>query len=240
MTDPSPSEPSTTDAGEAIVQRYAELLTQKAGSMALALTVAGTLAGAVLGLVASKMPGGIISPGVRTITIFLGAVAGGLLGRSIGGKRAALLRLQAALALHQGLLAQQLQTIQRPAAAPPASLAPPQPVALQAPAVPEPLPVVAPVLAPVVPEAIAVDPLPVVAEPEPEPVPAIPLDAAPIAVVPRLAPAAPPVVAPAPAPVAPEPAPELEAVEPTPTAPTFPRLVEDAPAMPPLSSADVS
>src|SRR3954451_24011688 len=136
------------DQSEGIVQAYAEHLARKAGSVVVTYAVGGTVAGAALAFIASKMPGGLINPGVRNFAILLGGIAGGFLGRSIGDKKAAVFKLQAGLALHQAQLAQKLAG--RPAAQPPVAQAAPAPVA------PAPAPV-AP--APVAPAPVADTPV---------------------------------------------------------------------------------
>src|SRR3954469_11069037 len=163
------------DQSEGIVQAYAEHLARKAGSVVVTYAVGGTVAGAALAFIASKMPGGLINPGVRNFAILLGAIAGGFLGRSIGDKKAAVFKLQAGLALHQAQLAQKLAgrpAVQAPVApAPVAQAAVPQaPVAQAAPLPPAP---VAP--APIAPAPSAPAPLavaPVEAAPAPLPLPA--------------------------------------------------------------------
>src|SRR3954451_22974876 len=146
------------DQSEGIVQAYAEHLARKAGSVVVTFAVGGTVAGAALAFIASKMPGGLINPGVRNFAILLGAIAGGFLGRSIGDKKAAVLKLQAGLALHQAQLAQKLAA--RPFA--------PAPVAQAAPVAP----------APVAPGPVPPEPV------EPAPVAPAPAAAAPIAPTP--------------------------------------------------------
>src|SRR4051812_40219908 len=124
------------DQNEGIVQAYAEHLARKAGSVVVTFAVGGTIVGAALAFTASKMPGGLINPGVRNFAILLGAIAGGFLGRSIGEKKAAVFKLQSALCLHQAQLAQKIDA--RPTA--PAPVAPPAPAVQAAPA-PAPAPV---------------------------------------------------------------------------------------------------
>src|SRR4051794_10447577 len=186
------------DQSEGIVQAYAEHLARKAGSVVVTFAVGGTVAGAALALIASKMPGGLINPGVRNFAILLGAIAGGFLGRSIGDKKAAVFKLQAGLALHQAQLAQKLAG--RPAAQAPVPQAPVPhvPVAQAVPAAPAP---VAP--APVAPAPVA--PAPVAVPPAPAPTAVAPVAPAP---APAMAPAPPALVSPEPyqpAPVAPAP-----------------------------------
>lgn len=248
---------SNSDGG--IVEQYAEHLTRKAASAVATMSVFGVLVGAAVGGVPGHLSHSLISPGVNYLAIVLGAIAGGFVGRSQGEKRAVGLRLQAGFVLHQGGIAPRAVA---PAAAPapaPVAAAPappaPTPVAV-APLAPAPV-VQAPVVqAPVVEAPLIQAPViqvPVFESPVFEaPAPVAPASVAPVAVAPvaplPVAPAPqplmsmpvaqPPLVAPVePAPLPePEPEPELEPAAAAP-APIVPRLVEPAPAMPPLSSA---
>src|SRR3954469_5911789 len=172
------------DQSEGIVQAYAEHLARKAGSVVVTYAVGGTVAGAALAFIASKMPGGLINPGVRNFAVLLGGIAGGFLGRSIGDKKAAVFKLQAGLALHQAQLAQKLAG--RPAAQAPVAQAP----VAQAPVA----------QAPVAQAPVAQAPVAQAAPPAPAPVAAAPLAPAPVApaAVAPMAPAPVPAMAPAP------------------------------------------
>src|SRR3954469_5005496 len=193
------------DQSEGIVQAYAEHLARKAGSVVGTYAGGGTVAGAALAFIASKMPGGLINPGVRNFAILLGAIARAFLGRSIRDKKAPVLKLQAGLARHQAQLAQKLAArpaVQVPAPAPVAQAAPvaPAPVAL-APVAPAPV-APAPVAPPAAPVPVA--PAMTVAPPalvspaafEPAPFEPAPFDSAPFE-------PAPPPLAAAPQPVPP-------------------------------------
>jgi hypothetical protein len=233
------------DQNEGIVRAYAEHLARKAGSVVVTFAVGGTIVGAALAFTASKMPGGLINPGVRNFAILLGAIAGGFLGRSIGEKKAAVFKLQSALVLHQAQLAQKLADrpvapapVPAPAPAPLVQAAPvaPAPVApaplAAAPAAPAPAPPIVSAM-PVGPPPAPVAPLPVASAPEP-----LSVAPAPITLAPAMAVSVPPVVSAAPVPQPePEPEPELPAaITPiVPVVPVVPRLVEPAPAMPPLT-----
>src|SRR4051812_32190823 len=177
------------DQSEGIVQAYAEHLARKAGSVVVTYAVGGTVAGAALALIASKMPGGLINPGVRNFAILLGAIAGGFLGRSIGDKKAAVLKLQAGLALHQAQLAQKLAA--RPFAPAPVAQAAPAPVA-PAPVAPGPVPPEPVEPAPVAPAPVAAAPI--------APTPAAPALVSPVSFESVVAPAPPLAAAPEPPP----------------------------------------
>jgi hypothetical protein len=220
-----------TEPNAAIVEQYAEHLSGKAASSVLSFALVGATGGAALGAIPGHLSHSLLANGVNYFAVLLGALAGGIAGRSLGDKRAVGLRLQAQLALRQ-LQVEELMLQRAPSAA---AVMPP----LSAPAlVPVPVPVpapalVAPLAVPAAP-AVAPPPAPVAAPPPAEPV------VVPTVAFPNLQPAgptAPPVVAPAPAPlaaapalpVAPPPPPPVRAV------PAGPQLVEEEPAMPPLS-----
>jgi hypothetical protein len=128
-----------TEPAEGIVELYAEHLSRKASSTLVTLAVAGAVGGAVLGAVPGLLSHSIISPGVNYFAVFLGGVAGGFVGRSLGEKKAVGLRLQAQLALHQGQIARRLAPAASVVAAPVVA-APPQAPVPQAPAPQAPVP----------------------------------------------------------------------------------------------------
>jgi hypothetical protein len=216
-----------TELNAAIVEQYAEHLAGKAASSVLSFGLVGAAGGAALGAVPGHLSHSLLAHGVNYFAVLLGALAGGIAGRSLGDKRAVGLRLQGQLALRQ-LQVEQLLLQRAPAVAPvapPVSAPAPAPVPVPAPAL------VAPLAAPAAPTLAP--PAPVVAPPPAEPV------FVPTVALPNLQPAghtAPPVVAPAPAPLAA--APPLP-VAPTPppvrAVPPAPQLAEQEPAMPPLS-----
>jgi hypothetical protein len=224
-----------TEPNAAIVEQYAEHLSGKAASSVLSFALVGVAGGAALGAIPGHLSHSLLANGVNYFAVLLGALAGGIAGRSLGDKRAVGLRLQAQLALRQ-LQVEELLLHRAPAAAaavPPLS-APalaPAPVATPAPALVPPLAApVAPTPAP--PPAPA--PAPVAAPPPAEPF------VVPTVAFPNLQPTgatAPPVVAPAPVPLAA--APSLPVAPPAPppvrAVPAGPQLVEQEPAMPPLS-----
>jgi hypothetical protein len=213
-----------TEPNAAIVEQYAEHLSGKAASSVLSFGLVGAVGGAALGAIPGHLSHSLIANGVNYFAVLLGALAGGIAGRSLGDKRATGLRLQAQLALRQ-LQVEELLLHRAPA---PAAAVPP----LSAPAV-APIPALVPPLAsPAVPAPAP--PAPVFAPPPPPEPMVVPTVAFPL----RPAGATePPVVAPAPAPlaaapalpVAPPPPPPVRAV------PAGPQLVEQEPAMPPLS-----
>jgi hypothetical protein len=232
--------------GTDIFQAYSDHLRRKAGSIVRAFAIVGMVGGAALGAMPGLLSHSLISPGVGYLAILLGALAGGIAGRSIGEKRAVGLRFQAQLVLHQGVSERQPVVPVVPPAAPvvaqvpvafvPVASAPvaPAPVApaLVAPAPVAPAPLVAapPVIAPVPPPAPPA-PAPVeAAPPPPEPVaPAL----QPVPPAPVLAPEAPPLIAPAPPPA--PPAPPAVAPEPPAAAsvPAPPPVALPVPASPP-------
>jgi hypothetical protein len=210
-----------TEPNAAIVEQYAEHLSGKAASSVLSFALVGTAGGAALGAIPGHLSHSLLANGVNYFAVLLGALAGGIAGRSLGDKRAIGLRLQAQLALRQ-LQVEELLLQRAPSAV---AAVPP----LSAPAL-APVPVAAPA-----PVAVAPPPAPaapMVAPPEPVVVPTV--------AFPTLQPAgatAPPVVAPAPAPLAAAPALPVAPPAPPPVrvVPAGPQLVEEEPAMPPLS-----
>jgi hypothetical protein len=218
--------------GTEIFQQYADHLAKKAASVVVSLAVVGAVGGALLAAVPGLLGHSVVSPGANYFLVLLGAIAGGIMGRSFGEKRAVGIRFQAQMALHQANIEQQGAVAPRPAApAPaPAAAAPPAaapaavPVPVSAPAPAVPLVPIVPLVAPA-PALVPVSP--VVAAPTPKP-----LEPAPLSVPPLFGPAPPaaPAVAPALAPPA------------SPPAPAGPRLVEPLPLppepllLPPLSA----
>jgi hypothetical protein len=210
-----------TEPNAAIVEQYAEHLSGKAASSVLSFALVGTAGGAALGAIPGHLSHSLLANGVNYFAVLLGALAGGIAGRSLGDKRAIGLRLQAQLALRQ-LQVEELLLQRAPSAA--AAMPP-----LSAPAL-APVPVATPAPAAVAPPPAPAAPM--VAPPEPVVVPTV--------AFPTLQPAgatAPPVVAPAPAPLAAAPALPVAPPAPPPVrvVPAGPQLVEEEPAMPPLS-----
>lgn len=218
-----------TEPTAAIVEQYAEHLSGRASSAVFSFALVGVAGGAALGAIPGHLSHSLIAGGVNYFAVLLGALAGGIAGRSLGDKRAVGLRLQAQLVLRQLQVEERL--LQRAPAAAPAAVSAPAPAPAVAPAAPAPA---APAQSAPAPAAQAPAPIaPVrVAEPVLAPVPPPPS-------LPSLQPAgltAPPVVAPAPVPLAAAPPLPAPAPAPVPVAPTAPRLVEQEPALPPLSS----
>src|SRR3954452_23301 len=123
--------------GTDIFQQYADHLLKKASSVVVFLAIAGAVGGAVLGAVPGLLSHSVISPGANYFAVLLGAIAGGVAGRSFGEKRAVGLRFQAHLVLAQRT-APPAPAV-RPAP-PPAPVPAPAPAAAPAP-VPAPVPV---------------------------------------------------------------------------------------------------
>ena len=223
-----------TEPTAVIVEQYAEHLTGRAASAVFGFVLVGVAGGAALGAIPGHLSHSVIVGGVNYFAVLLGAIAGGIAGRSLGDKRATGLRLQSQLLLRQLQIEERLLQQRAPFAAP----------------APAPAPAIAPVLAPAVPDPPPTAPVPVVAAPvaaaiaEPLPVATITAPAAPPASLPSLQPvglATPPVVAPAPVPLAAAPPlpvapPALPVPMPVAPAPSAPRLVEQEPVLPPLSS----
>lgn len=112
----------------AVFHRYAEYLWRRAGGIVLRWTVAGALVGAVLGSVMlTSWASWPVHHRQVYLVIALGAIAGCVLGRSLGTTRALGLRLQAELAQHQ--LEFERSTLARAAAAAEEAKAPPAPPA---------------------------------------------------------------------------------------------------------------
>ena len=132
-----------TEPNAAIVEQYAEHLSGRAASSVLSFALVGTAGGAALGAVPGHLAHSLLANGVNYFAVLLGALAGGIAGRSLGDKRATGLRLQAQLALRQ-LEVEQLLLRRAPVAA--AAPAPaPAPVA----------PAPAPALVPLAPAPLA-------------------------------------------------------------------------------------
>lgn len=206
-----------SDLNASVVEQYAEHLSGKASAAVLSFALVGVAGGAALGAVPGHLSHSLIAGGVNYFAVLLGAVAGGVAGRSIGEKRATTLRFEAQIAL-RGLQVER-QLLQRFA-----------PAGVPVPRAEAPAAQAAPPAAPV--PALTFVPAPTRASSQP---------AGPTA-APVAAPApAPPTVAPLPpAPAAPLPSVPLQ-VAPLPVEPVYvvqqaPRLVEDEPALPPLSS----
>src|SRR5256885_1314039 len=139
-----------TEPNAAIVEQYAEHLSGKAASSVLSFGLVGAVGGAALGAIPGHLSHSLLANGVNYFAVLLGALAGGIAGRSLGDKRAVGLRLQAQLALRQ-LQVEALPLHRAPSAAaamPPLSapaLAPvpvaaPAPAAAAPPAAPAPAP----------------------------------------------------------------------------------------------------
>ncbi|MGH3049662.1 MAG: hypothetical protein ACRDLK_05855, partial [Gaiellaceae bacterium] len=91
-----------SDLDPTIFQRYSDHLLTRAGSVVTRWTVAGALLGAVAGGVQlTPWANWPVPHREAYLLIALGAVAGAVLGRAIGSRRATGLRLQALLARHQ-------------------------------------------------------------------------------------------------------------------------------------------
>jgi MFS family permease len=110
----------------AVFHRYAEYLWRRAGGIVMRWTVGGAVLGGALGSVMlTSWANWHVSRNQAFLVMALGAVAGCVLGRSLGTTRAMGLRLQAELAKHQleferSTLARaaEAEEAKRPAAAP--------------------------------------------------------------------------------------------------------------------------
>jgi hypothetical protein len=134
------------DSDAVVFHRYAEYLWQKAGGIVLRGTIAGAVVGGALGSVMlTSWANWPVHHRQVYLVIALGALAGCVLGRSLGWSKATGLRLQAELAQHQ--LQFERSTLARAAEekTPPAPLpyvpvgAPPVSVAAREPAPAEPV-----------------------------------------------------------------------------------------------------
>jgi hypothetical protein len=135
------------DRDAAVFHRYAEYLWRRAGGVVLRWTVAGALVGVLMGSVMfTSWANWPVHHRQVFLLVVLGAVAGSVLGRSLGVTRAMGLRLQAELAQHQlqferSTLARAAEAVEQktqqstpppyvPVGAPPVSVTPPlEPVA---------------------------------------------------------------------------------------------------------------
>jgi outer membrane lipoprotein SlyB len=199
-----------TESNAAIVEQYAAHLSSRASSALVSFALVGVAGGAALGAVPGHLSHSLIAGGANYFAVLLGAVAGGIAGRSLGEKRAAGLRFEAQLALRQLQVEARLFQLVGQAAV-----------------------VTAPASVP--PVTASASPVSVLATPPPEPM-FVPAPAPPV-----LQPTAPPLVAPAPVSLAPPPLPPpapAPAAAPVPvSAPSVAaRPLEQAPALPPLSS----
>lgn len=117
---------SMDDRDAAVFHRYAEYLWRRAGGVVLRWTVGGALVGAVLGSVMFTSWAHWPVHGRQVyLVVLLGALAGCVLGRSLGVTRAMGLRLQAELAQHQ--LQFERSTLARAAEATAQKASPPAP-----------------------------------------------------------------------------------------------------------------
>jgi hypothetical protein len=116
------------DRDAAVFHRYAEYLWRKAGGIVLRWTIGGAVLGAVLGSVMlTSWANWPLHHRQAYLLVALGALAGCVLGRSLGTTRAMGLRLQAELAQHQlqferstlARAAAEVEAEQAPRAAPP-------------------------------------------------------------------------------------------------------------------------
>src|SRR5207237_3358254 len=129
-----------TEPNAAIVEQYAEYLSGRAASSVLTFALVGAAGGAALGAVPGHLAHSLLANGVNYFAVLLGALAGGIAGRSLGDKRATGLRLQAQLALRQ-LEVEQLLLRRAPVAAAAPAPAPvaPAPAPALVPLAPAPL-----------------------------------------------------------------------------------------------------
>jgi hypothetical protein len=162
-----------TESNAAIVEQYAAHLSSRASSALVSFGLVGVAGGAALGAVPGHLSHSLIAGGVNYFAVLLGAVSGGIAGRSLGEKRAAGLRFQAQLALRQlqvedrlFQLVAQAAAVATPASVPPfTTSAPPEPMFVPAPA---PAP---PVLQPTAPPLVAPAPVSLAPPPPPPPLP---------------------------------------------------------------------
>jgi hypothetical protein len=159
-----------TESNAAVVEQYAAHLSGRASAALVSFGLVGVAGGAALGAVPGHLSHSLIAGGVNYFAVLLGAVAGGIAGRSLGEKRAAGLRFQAQLALRQLQVEERLFELVAQAATP----APVPPFTTSAP--PEPMfvpPPAPPVLQPTAPPLVA--PAPVSLAPPPPPPPPLPV-----------------------------------------------------------------
>src|SRR5207253_563917 len=137
-------------------------LSGRAASSVRSFALVGTAGGAALGAVPGHLAHSLLANGVNYFAVLLGALAGGIAGRSLGDKRATGLRLQAQLALRQ-LEVEQLLLRRAPVAA-----AAPAPAPAPSPVAPAPAPaLVPPAPAPLTPVPVAPALPPRLVDPEP-------------------------------------------------------------------------
>src|SRR5437588_13032534 len=129
-----------TEPTAVIVEQYAEHLTGRAASAVFSFVLVGVAGGAALGAIPGHLSHSVIAGGVNYFAVLLGAIAGGIAGRSLGDKRATGLRLQAQLLLRQ-LEVEQLLLRRAPVAAAAPAPAPvaPAPAPALVPLAPAPL-----------------------------------------------------------------------------------------------------
>jgi hypothetical protein len=157
-----------TESNAAIVEQYAAHLSSRASSALVSFGLVGVAGGAALGAVPGHLSHSLIAGGVNYFAVLLGAVSGGIAGRSLGEKRAAGLRFQAQLALRQLQVEERLFQLvaeaATPASVPPfTTSAPPEPMFVPAPA--------PPVLQPTAPPLVAPAPVSLAPPPPPPPLP---------------------------------------------------------------------
>jgi hypothetical protein len=158
-----------TEPNAAIVEQYAEHLSARAASSVFSFALFGVAGGAALGAIPGNLSHSLLAHGVNYFAVLLGALAGGIAGRSFGDKRATGLRLQGQLALRQLAVDQLL--LQRALVAAPAAVSAPVPAPAVTPPAPAPGPALPPTPAPAPAPLEAAPPLPVAA---PAPVPVAP------------------------------------------------------------------
>jgi hypothetical protein len=220
----APMSSEVADLDESIVRQYADHLLAKAGSVVRNWTVGGVVFGAVLGVIPALLEHNFIAHGAAgKFAVVLGAIAGGIAGRTLGEKRALDLRFQAQMSLRQ-LEVEHRLVARGPARGAPAAVAPPPVSAPVAPA-----PIVAPPsqVAPVVVAPPSVAPAPVAPPPLVASVPVV----APVQALPEPVPVAPPEPAPF---VEPERVAEVVAPPPVTLAPVSLAPVPSEPSAPPL------
>jgi hypothetical protein len=157
-----------TESNAAVVEQYAAHLSSRASSALVSFGLVGVAGGAALGAVPGHLSHSLIAGGVNYFAVLLGAVSGGIAGRSLGEKRAAGLRFQARLALRQLQVEERLFQLvaeaATPASVPPfTTSAPPEPMFVPAPA--------PPVLQPTAPPLVAPAPVSLAPPPPPPPLP---------------------------------------------------------------------
>ena len=97
-----PMRTAMAELDESIVQQYAQHLVAKAGSVVRNWTIGGVVFGATLGAIPAFLEHSFIAHGAAgKFAVVLGAIAGGIAGRTAGEKRALDLRFQAQMSLRQ-------------------------------------------------------------------------------------------------------------------------------------------